>query len=68
MKHEGYWVYIVSSLSGTLYIGSTNDLIRRVWEHKNGLYEGFSKQYGCTRLVYCEQHDDPGILQIANVN
>lgn len=59
MKHESYWVYIVTSRSGTLYIGSTSNLMRRIWEHKNGILEGFTKQYGCTRLVYYEKHDDP---------
>jgi len=48
----------MSSISGTLYIGITNDIDRRVWEHKQGLIEGFSKIYKCTRLVYYECFDD----------
>ncbi len=44
MKHEAYWVYIISSRSGTLYIGSTNDLMRRIWEHKNGILDGFTQK------------------------
>ena len=50
-----YYVYILASKrNGTLYIGLTNDLARRVYEHKNGLIEGFTKRYGVTRLVYYE--------------
>src|SRR5439155_22983937 len=59
MQPDGYWVYIMASLSGTLYIGSTSDLSLRVWQHKNGVFEGFSKEYGCTRLVYYERYDGP---------
>jgi len=52
-------VYILSSQrNGTLYIGVTSDLIRRVWEHKNNLVEGFTKKYGVHQLVYFEFHDD----------
>ncbi|MDD5527354.1 MAG: GIY-YIG nuclease family protein, partial [Patescibacteria group bacterium] len=44
--------------SGTLYVGVTNNLIRRVWEHKQGLVEGFTKKYSCHKLVYCEYFSD----------
>ncbi len=54
-----YYVYIMSSKSGVLYIGATNDLDRRVFEHKQGLIEGFTKKYRATRLVYVEQFDRP---------
>jgi putative endonuclease len=47
----------MSSLSGTLYIGITSDLELRVWQHKIGVFEGFSKKYSCTRLVYREEFD-----------
>ncbi len=47
---RSYYVYIISSKSGVLYIGSTNDLWRRVLEHKQGLLEGFTKRYRVTRL------------------
>ena len=50
-----YYVYIMSSKSGVLYIGATNDLDRRVFEHKQGLIEGFTRKYKVTRLVYVEQ-------------
>jgi putative endonuclease len=56
MEHQ-YWVYIMSSLSGTLYIGFTSDLETRVWQHKTGAFEGFSQKYSCTRLVYREVYD-----------
>jgi putative endonuclease len=50
-----YYVYILASRpGGTLYVGVTNDLIRRVYEHKNGFVEGFTKQYNVHRLVYFE--------------
>ncbi|MFQ5784557.1 MAG: GIY-YIG nuclease family protein [Alphaproteobacteria bacterium] len=55
----GYFVYIMPSRrNGTLYIGITNDLIRRVYEHKQGLVEGFTKKYDVKRLVYFETTED----------
>src|SRR5437868_11391772 len=53
-----YWVYIIASKSGTLYIGMTSNLERRVFQHANKILEGFSSKYGCSRLVYCESFDD----------
>ena len=58
MKRRDYYVYILASDSGTLYIGVTNDLERRVSEHKQNLIDGFSKKYGCHRLVYYEYYGD----------
>ena len=53
-----YYVYITASKrNGTLYVGVTNDLVRRVYEHKHGLAEGFTKRYGVKTLVYFEVHD-----------
>jgi putative endonuclease len=49
-----YFVYILASLSGTLYIGVTNDLQRRVWQHKQHEIEGFTNEYEVDRLVYYE--------------
>ena len=53
-----YWVYIISSKSGTLYTGMTNSLDRRVFEHKHHLVPGFTAKYNCTRLVWFEEHSD----------
>jgi putative endonuclease len=54
-----YWVYILASrVGGTLYIGVTNDLVRRVSEHREGLAEGFSKKHKVHRLIHFEQFDD----------
>lgn len=51
-----YYVYILANQKhGVLYIGVTNDLKRRIYEHKNKLNEGFSKKYNTTRLVYIEE-------------
>lgn len=54
-----YFVYILASgHNGTLYVGITNDLTRRVWEHKEGVVPGFTKKYKVQRLVYYEIHRD----------
>jgi putative endonuclease len=54
-----YYVYILASkIGGTLYIGVTGNLIRRVYEHREKLVEGFTKQYDVSRLVYFEVHAD----------
>jgi putative endonuclease len=53
-----YYVYILSSLSGTLYIGITSNLEKRMAEHKEGMISGFTKQYSVHRLVYFEGYDD----------
>ena len=56
---KDYYVYILASKrNGTLYTGVTNDLVKRVYEHKNGLIEGFTKKYGVHMLVYYEQTND----------
>jgi putative endonuclease len=57
MKNVYYYVYIMSCLSNsTIYIGVTNDIKRRCYEHKNKLNEGFTKRYNIIKLVYFEQH------------
>ena len=53
-----YYVYIMASRkNGTLYIGVTNDVVRRVYEHKEGLADGFTKRHGVKRLVHFETYD-----------
>ena len=60
MGTRHYYVYILASkIGGTLYIGVTNDLIRRVAEHKSKVIESFTEKYDVARLVYFEQFDDP---------
>jgi len=58
MREHEYFVYIMCSSSGTLYIGITNSIYRRALEHKRGEIEGFSAKYNCIRLVYYEGFDD----------
>ena len=54
-----YYVYLLASqIRGTLYLGMTNDLQRRVYEHKKGIKKGFTKKYGVSRLVYFEVFQD----------
>ncbi|MBU0540746.1 GIY-YIG nuclease family protein [Patescibacteria group bacterium] len=56
-QHE-YFVYIMASSTGTLYVGVTSNLEKRVVEHQQGLIEGFTKKYGCNKLIYFEQTSD----------
>ena len=59
MCEKNSYVYILASQrNGTLYIGVTSDLIRRVYEHKTKLVKGFTAKYGVTQLVYFEEFDD----------
>lgn len=53
-----YYVYILGSISGTLYVGMTNNLHRRVWQHKQHEIEGFTKDYPVDRLLYWFSFDD----------
>ena len=56
---KSYYVYILASRkNGTLYIGVTNDLIKRMYEHKNHLIKGFTDKYNVTILVYFEETND----------
>jgi len=61
MSEREFYVYIMSNGSEVLYVGFTNNLLRRVNEHKNGLNEGFTKKYKVNRLVYYEATDDPSL-------
>lgn len=58
MNNKTYFVYIMGNERPTLYIGVTNDLLRRVSEHKEGLVDGFTKKYGLKKLLYYEQGSD----------
>ena len=54
-----YYVYILASRpKGTLYIGVTNDLVRRAYEHREGLVDGYTKTHGVKTLVFFEPHDE----------
>ncbi len=53
-----YCVYILTNKSGTLYIGVTSNLSRRIWEHKNKVVEGFTEKYNINKLVYFEQTEN----------
>ena len=59
MLNKRYYLYIVASRSRTLYVGVTSDLLRRVYQHKNKLLEGFTSLYNIDRLVYFEEYNDP---------
>ena len=57
--HKGGWVYLMTNRrDGTLYLGVTSDLARRAWQHREGLIDGFSRQYGLKWLVWYEWRDD----------
>jgi putative endonuclease len=53
-----FYTYILGSISGTLYIGMTNNLARRIWQHKQHEIAGFTARYGVNRLLYFESFDD----------
>jgi predicted GIY-YIG superfamily endonuclease len=56
-RMKSYWVYILTSRPrGTLYVGMTNDLIRRLYQHREGLADGFTKEHGVKMLVYYREH------------
>jgi putative endonuclease len=58
-EDRSYWVYILASrIGGTLYFGVTNDLSRRVYEHRSKVIPGFTNRYDVSRLVYFEQFSD----------
>ena len=53
-----FYVYILASLSGTLYVGLTDDLLVRLLQHRNGTFDGFTKRYMVNRLMYFETFSD----------
>ena len=59
MSERAYWVYMLASQrNGTLYVGVTNDLARRVWQHRHGQGSQFAAKYKVTRLVWSEPYAD----------
>jgi putative endonuclease len=59
MSEHAYWVYILASQrNGTLYVGVTNDLYRRVYEHREGMLPGFTRRYRVKLLVHFEEFGD----------
>jgi putative endonuclease len=60
VKTRNFYVYILcSKTNGTLYTGITSDVVKRVYEHKNNLVDGFTKKYGVHNLVWYEIHESP---------
>ena len=58
MEKAGYVYIMASAKNGTIYIGVTSDLAKRVWEHREGIVPGFTKKYRCKLLVWFEAFDD----------
>ncbi|KQT32823.1 endonuclease [Sphingomonas sp. Leaf412] len=58
MRKPGYVYIMASARNGTIYVGVTSDLAARAWQHRTGAIDGFTRQYGCTLLVWYEAHDD----------
>ncbi|MDP2363031.1 MAG: GIY-YIG nuclease family protein [Ignavibacteria bacterium] len=57
---KSYYIYILTNKNNSvLYVGVINDIVRRIWEHKSKLIEGFTKKYNVDKLVYYEKFDDP---------
>jgi len=55
---KGYVYIVTNSTNNVLYIGVTSNLVKRIYEHKNSFIDGFTKKYGCKKLVYYEIFDD----------
>ena len=58
MSKRGYLYILASKRNGTLYVGVTSDLVKRVWQHRERLVDGFTKRYGVHHLVYFEVHEE----------
>lgn len=54
-----YYVYILRNRSGNFYVGVTNNLTKRVWQHKNKVVKGFTEKYNIDKLIYYEGYGDP---------
>ena len=60
MSRQGFVYILASRRNGTLYVGVTSDLVKRIWQHKNDVVEGFTKRHGVHTLVWYEAHDSTG--------
>ena len=58
MSRAGFVYMMANRRNGTIYIGCTSDLAKRIWEHRTGAVAGFTRQHGCKRLVWYEAWDD----------
>lgn len=58
MSRKYYYVYILTNNSGTLYIGITSNLQKRLWEHRDKVADGFTKKYNISKLIYFEEYFD----------
>ncbi|KQU61874.1 GIY-YIG nuclease [Sphingomonas sp. Leaf339] len=58
MEKAGFVYIMANERNGTIYLGVTSDLAKRVWEHRNAIVAGFTKKYGCYLLVWYESYDD----------
>jgi len=58
VEKSGFVYIMANGRNGTLYIGVTSNLIQRVWQHREGLADGFTKKYGCKTLVWYQHHDE----------
>ena len=57
MEKRGYVYIMASARNGTIYIGVASDIVKRAWEHRNGVVKGFTRKYGCKLLVWYEAFD-----------
>ena len=57
--NKTYYIYILRNNSGNFYIGITNNLVRRVWEHQQKFVKGFTEKYNIDKLIYYEEYADP---------
>jgi len=67
MFQRSYFVYILSSLSGTLYIGLTDDLRHRMTQHKSGTFDSFTKKYKVDRLMYFETYTESKVAAVREI-
>ena len=58
MEKVNYVYMLASTLNGTLYVGVTSDLVKRIWEHREGVADGFTKRHGVKKLVWYEVHTE----------